>query len=41
MIQAFAEKLNNAEEAWNSINLPDNFKFKDDLTLGVAQALEN
>jgi hypothetical protein len=40
MLQAYAEKLANADEAWNSIKIPDNFKFADDLSLGAAKALE-
>jgi hypothetical protein len=40
MLQAYAEKLANADEAWDSIKIPDNFKFADDLSLGAAKALE-
>ena len=40
MLQAYAKRLANADEAWNSIKIPDNFKFADDLSLGAAKALE-
>ena len=40
MVAAFTEKLSDAEEAWNSIKIPDNFKFADDMSLETAQALE-
>ena len=40
MLQAYAKRLANADEAWNSIKVPDNFKFADDLSLGAAKALE-
>lgn len=40
MIQAFATKLSDADEAWDNINVPSEFKFADDMSLGTAQALE-
>ena len=41
MLQAFAEKLSKADEAWNSIEIPKNFAFAEDLSLGAAKALED
>ena len=41
MLQAYAEKLANADEAWDSIKVPDNFKFAKDMSLGAAKALES
>lgn len=41
MIKAFATKLSDADEAWNDIEVPDNFKFADDMSLGTAKALES
>ena len=41
MLQAYAEKLASADEAWDSIKVPDNFKFAEDLSLGAAKALED
>ena len=40
MVEAFATKLSNADEAWGNINIPSEFKFADDMSLGIAQALE-
>ena len=41
MLQAYAKRLADADEAWDSIKIPDNFKFADDLSLRAAKALED
>ena len=41
MMDAFAKQLSNAETAWDSIKVPDNFKFAKDMSLGTAKALES
>ena len=41
MMDAFAKQLNNADIAWDSIKIPDNFKFAEDMSLGTAKALES
>jgi hypothetical protein len=40
MVKAFATKLSDADEAWDSIKIPDNFKFANDMSLGAAKSLE-
>ena len=40
MLNAFATKLSDADEAWDSIKVPDNFKFAEDMSLGAALSLE-
>jgi hypothetical protein len=40
MVKAFSSKLADADKAWNSIKIPENFKFAKDMSLETAQALE-
>ena len=41
MIDAFTAELNNIDEAWNSIELPDNLNGLEGMSLKTAQAFEN